>query len=43
MVGVVGERMETTQIQVKERKIRVRNGIDESEIRQIEGRQLSSD
>ncbi len=30
-------------LQAKERKIRVRNGIDESEVRQIEGRQLRSD
>jgi hypothetical protein len=36
-------KVETTQIQVKEKKIRVRNGIDESEVRQIEGRQLRSD
>jgi len=37
-------KVETTQISLqKERKIRVRNGIDESEVRQIEGRQLRSD
>jgi len=37
------ETVQISQVQVKERKIRVRNGIDESEVRQIEGRQLRSD
>jgi hypothetical protein len=37
------ETTQISQIQVKEKKIRVRSGINESEVRQIEGRQLRSD